>query len=53
MSVLVGEGRLRNAPQSRGAQGNALKAILGIVHIHGTGLPLVIESRGVRHAGGR
>ena len=35
---------------SRGAQGNALKTVLGIVTALGGDQPVVIESRGVRHA---
>ena len=34
---------------SRGAQGHAVKTVLGIVTALGAGQPLLIESRGVRH----
>ncbi len=40
--------RLYRSP-ARGAQGNALKTIIGIAHVLGTGEPVVIEAQGIRH----
>src|SRR5262249_16606583 len=34
---------------TRGAQGNALKTVIGIPHALGSRRPVVIEARGVRH----
>jgi hypothetical protein len=47
-STLTSDKALYRSP-CRGAQGNALKTIIGIRHALGAGEPVVIEARGVRH----
>lgn len=42
--------KLRYRTPTRGAQGNALKTVLGFAYNAGKGEPLVVESRGVRHS---
>ncbi|KUK32064.1 MAG: ATP-binding region ATPase domain protein [Thermoanaerobacterales bacterium 50_218] len=47
-SVRVSDKHIYPSP-TRGAQGNALKTVVGIPFALGLSLPIVIESRGVRH----
>ena len=47
-STLTSDKALYRSP-CRGAQGNALKTIVGIRHALGMAEPVVIEARGVRH----
>ena len=47
-STLTSDKALYRSP-CRGAQGNALKTIIGIRHALGVTEPVVIEARGVRH----
>jgi len=47
-STLTSDKALYRSP-CRGAQGNALKTIIGIRHALGAAGPVVIEARGVRH----
>jgi Histidine kinase-, DNA gyrase B-, and HSP90-like ATPase len=47
-STLTSDKALYRSP-TRGAQGNALKTVIGIRHALGVADPVVIEARGVRH----
>lgn len=47
-SVRVSDKSVYRSP-TRGAQGNALKTVLGIPFALGADLPVLVESRGVRH----
>jgi DNA topoisomerase VI subunit B len=48
-SVRVSDKVLYRSP-SRGAQGNALKTVIGMPFALGSDSPVIIDSRGVRHA---
>jgi hypothetical protein len=48
--TVLASDKARYRGPSRGAQGNALKTLLGIPHVLGVTKPVVIDSAGVRHA---